>query len=144
MAISSCRYALGSAQSHSVMTTLRSMPCGRGGHGWQLAGGDPVGPVREHLQSALLPELVDAVDHVVAGLAGLNAPVPGCTRRIKMTSASGISRVAFSPNWWHDQQLSVFNMCSHCAWLFMSGMPLPSGPVPGNSLLSGTRSSENQ
>ena len=30
---SSCRYAFGSAQSHSVMTTLRSMPRGRGGAG---------------------------------------------------------------------------------------------------------------
>src|SRR5258708_39871036 len=31
--ISSCRYALGLAQSHSVMTTLRSTPCGLGGAG---------------------------------------------------------------------------------------------------------------
>ena len=34
---------------------------------------------------------------------------------------------------------------SHSAWLLTSGeMPLPSGPVPGNSLLSGMRISEYQ
>src|SRR3954469_21502666 len=31
VAISSCRYAFGVAQSHSVITTLRSTPCGRCG-----------------------------------------------------------------------------------------------------------------
>src|SRR5207302_7883143 len=31
VAISSCRYALGLAQSHSVMTMFRSRPWGRGG-----------------------------------------------------------------------------------------------------------------
>ena len=36
--ISSCRYAFGSAQSHCVITTLRSMPCGRGG---ACAGSSP-------------------------------------------------------------------------------------------------------
>ncbi len=30
---SSCMYTFGSAQSHSVITTARSMPCGRGGCG---------------------------------------------------------------------------------------------------------------
>ena len=38
-----------------------------------------------------------------------------------------------------------FRLRSHCAWFVIPGaIPLPVGPVPGNSLLSGTRSSENQ
>ena len=47
VAISSWAYVFGSAQSHIVMTTLRSRPCGRAGVvGRQLAGRHPIGPVR--------------------------------------------------------------------------------------------------
>jgi hypothetical protein len=36
-------------------------------------------------------------------------------------------------------------MSSHWSWLFNAGlMPLPSGPVPGNSAGSGARSIEYQ
>ena len=47
LAISSCRYAFGSAQSHIVTTTLRSRPCGRGG---AAAGSSP--PAMRSVQSA--------------------------------------------------------------------------------------------
>ena len=49
---SSCRYAFGSAQSHSVMTRLRSMPCGRGGAGGISPFGDASRPVGEHRERA--------------------------------------------------------------------------------------------
>ncbi len=51
----SCRYAFGSAQSHCVITTLRSTPCGRGGRRRQLARGNAIGPVREHRERAPRP-----------------------------------------------------------------------------------------
>jgi hypothetical protein len=56
----------GKPQSHRVMTTFRSIPCGR-----NVAGGDPVGPVGEHrsvrgvpiacIVPVIAPSLVDNV-----------------------------------------------------------------------------------
>ena len=82
----------------------------------------------------------------------MSAPAcPDSTRRCHASaadmscSAAGISRVAFVPRAWHAQQVPDFRVRSHSAWFLMSGeMPLPDGPVPGNSLLSGTFISENQ
>ena len=63
----------------------------------------------------------------------------------KWPRPSGNSRVALLPIEWQPQQLPVFMPRTHSAWLFISGgMPLPDGPVPGNSLLSGTCIKENQ
>jgi hypothetical protein len=49
------------------------------------------------------------------------------------------------PSAWHDQQVPDLIVLSHSAWFSMFGeMPLPEGPVPGNSLFFGTSISENQ
>ena len=42
----------------------------------QLAGGNPLGPVGEHLHPTLAPEAVHRGAHLVAALAGLHAMVP--------------------------------------------------------------------
>ena len=63
----------------------------------------------------------------------------------KVPRAAGISRVALLPSWWHDSQLSVLTRSTHCPCVTMFGlMPLPSGPVPGNSLGAGTLANEYQ
>jgi hypothetical protein len=42
-------------------------------------------------------------------------------------------------------QVVVLMFAIHCAWLRIAGeMPLPLGPVPGNSALSGMVMSANQ
>ena len=49
------------------------------------------------------------------------------------------------PSWWHAVQPPDFISLIHSAWLLMLGaMPLPPGPLPGNSPFSGTCISENQ
>ena len=77
---------------------------------------------------------------------------PTCTRcsqasRVESKSSRssiGISRVAMLPIWWQSWQPSL-SRSTHSAWCRMrSLMPLPSGPVPGNSLSAGTSSSEYQ
>ena len=104
----------------------------------KLAGLDAVGPVGEHRESA-------------RGRSGSSTgscsspPGPTASRRShacavdeKVPSAAGISRVALLPSWWHARQVPFFICRSHSAWLRMPGaMPLPDGPVPGNSLLAG-------
>ena len=67
------------------------------------------------------------------------------TEFLNVPSSVGIVRVALLPSWWQAMQPSVLTWSSHCSWVFMSaGMPLPLGPVPGNMLLSGIFSIENQ
>ena len=96
------RTHLSSAQSHCVMTTLRSTPCGRGGAGGTSPGGDAIGPVREHRQRARAAELR------VSRAVHLRARWPDCTRwshaaadESNVPRLGGISRVAFVPSWWH-------------------------------------------
>src|ERR1700736_1642725 len=45
--------------------------------GGQRALGDAVGPITQHPQAALGAIMLDGLDHVLAGLAGLDAPGPG-------------------------------------------------------------------
>ena len=48
------------------------------------------------------------------------------------------------PSWWHSWH-PCFMRSTHLAWLVIVGeIPLPSGPVAGNSLSSGTSISEYQ
>ena len=141
---SSCRYAFGSAQSHSVMTTLRSIPRGRGG-----AGGTSPFAMRS-VQSA---NIVRA-----RGPSPLMLPImlppawPDCRRRshasrdeLNLPSEGGNSRVALLPSWWHARQVPDLMLLRKSPCDLMSGeMPLPAGPVPGNSLSFGGSMSENQ
>jgi hypothetical protein len=78
---------------------------------------------------------------------------PDCTRRShafteepSALNSDGTVRVPMEPSWWQDMQPPpLLIMASHIAWFLMFGeMPLPVGPVPGNSLFAGGRSSENQ
>ena len=77
---------------------------------------------------------------------------PDCTRRShavagesRFLNSAGMVRVYSLPSWWQDSQLSVLTRCIHCPCVLMFGeMPLPLGPVPGNSFFSGTFSSAYQ
>src|SRR6202008_3218479 len=51
----------------------------------QLAGGNPVGPIAHHPQRALGAHALEAIDHVVARLPGLDAPRPGLVAGIELT-----------------------------------------------------------
>ena len=55
--------------------------------GRQLTRGDPIGPVRIHLQGSLAADLRELGAHAAAGLAGLNAPIPGSDRVGERTEA---------------------------------------------------------
>ena len=58
-------------------------------------------------------------------------------------STSGTSRVRSLPTWW--QRWQPLRLLIHSAWLRISGlMPLPSGPVPGNSCAAGRSMSDSQ
>jgi len=85
----------------------------------------------------------------------LTIALPACPDRTRRSQAfageskflniAGIVRVYSPPSWWQDSQLSVFTRWIHCPWLFtFVEMPLPVGPVPGNSFFSGTFISEYQ
>ena len=81
LAISSWRYAFGSAQSHIVTTTLRSRPCGRCG---AAVGNSPLA-IRSvqsaYIERARCPaHLRKPIAHPVAGLSGPYATVPGRQR----------------------------------------------------------------
>ena len=61
-----------------------------------------------------------------------------CAEDGNSPSSFGIVRVALLPSWWQVKQPSVLMTSSHWPWVFRCfGKPLPSGPVPGNSLLPG-------
>ena len=110
-----------------------------------FAGLDPIGPVREHRERALRPELVDAAHHVRPGLARHDPPLPPFERLHVLERRRAARASPSCPARWHDQHVPDFIVRSHSAWFFMFGeMPLPDGPVPGNSDLSGTLISENQ
>ena len=143
VAISSCTIAIGSPQPHIVITTLRSTPCGRGG-----SGGTSPAAMRS-VQSA---KSCSARSRPIrfSPLFMLGPLRPTCTRWSQAatveskssTSIIGISRVAMLPIWWQSWQPS-FSRSTHSAWCRMPRlMPLPLGPVPGNSSAAGTSSSE--
>ena len=77
---------------------------------------------------------------------------PDCTRRSHCAklvgsdlNAAGISRVPLLPSWWQDMHVPDLIVRTQSACDFTLGeMPLPWRPVPGNSLLSGTLSSDSQ
>ena len=55
-----------------------------------------------------------------------------------------ISRTIWVPSWWHSMQ-PCFWMSTHWPWFWRPwAIPLPLGPVPGNSLASGGSISEYQ
>src|SRR6266436_2050717 len=109
---SSWRYAFGSAQSHSVMTTLRSRPCGRGG-----AGGSSPAAVRS-VQSAN-----STIERVPSWVAPDSLFAPACPERLRRSQAAredskrpseaGISRVALLLSWWQAQHLPYLRFRSH-------------------------------
>ena len=145
VAISSCTIAIGSPQPHIVSTRLRSCPCGRGG-----AGGTWPAAMRS-VQSANRPSARSRPMRF--NPAFMLGPLrPTWTRwsqasRVESKSSMssiGISRVATLPIWWQSWQPSL-SRSTHSAWCRIARpMPLPSGPVPGNSLAAGTSSSEYQ
>ena len=78
---------------------------------------------------------------------------PACRRRIQasrelakwLLNSFGMVRVPGVPSAWHDMQPSDLTSASQYCWLRCPGlMPLPCGPVPGNSLFGGIRSIEYQ
>ena len=97
-------------------------------------------------ERALLAEPADAADHVAARLPGLDAPLPGFSRRIEVAQRLwNFARRLVAELMARPAAIRLDHVPATRAWLFMFGeMPLPCGPVPGNSLLSGTFSSEYQ
>ena len=122
---------------------MRSTPAGRGG-----TGGSSPSAMRS-VQSANIPRARSRPKRFIP--AFIEAPrCPVCTRwsqaaRAESKSSSwSISRVMRLPSWWQSWQ-PCFMRSTHRAWLVIPGeMPLPSGPVPGNSLPSGTSIREYQ
>src|SRR3954451_1649318 len=55
----------------------------------QLALGDAVGPIAEHLQGALRAHAVHGVDHVEARLPGLDAAGPGLVAILELAERLG-------------------------------------------------------
>ena len=142
----SCRYDFGSAQSHSVITTLRSTPCGRRG---AVAGTSPAAIRSVHSANNCKARVWPRLSIV----ASICAPAwPDWTRRSHAATlepssrySAGISRVPFVPSWWHavhppDFMVRIQSSCDFT----LGAMPFPLNPVPGNSLLSGTRSIDSQ
>src|SRR3989442_7697916 len=68
---SSWRYAFGSAQSHSVMTTLRSTPCGRGGVGGAAPAAVPAVPAADNASAGLAAGLLQVAVHLGAAFSRL-------------------------------------------------------------------------
>src|SRR2546427_7588200 len=97
VAISSCRYALGSAQSHSVMTTFRSTPCGLGG-----VGGNSPAATRS-VQSANIgnarsgPSCARPLIMLLPACPDSTRPAQAAVEELKLPRLLGISRVALSP-----------------------------------------------
>ena len=118
------------------------MPCGRGG-----AGGASPAAIRSD-QSTSMSRPASRPKRVTKLF--INEPRwPRCTRSSQAeraeskSSRSGISRVRWLPTWW--QRWQPFRLLIHSLWLPISGsMPLPSGPVPGNSCAAGSSMSDSQ
>src|SRR6266704_6133553 len=130
-------YFVGSAQSHSVITTLRSIPWGLGG---ASLGYSPA--AMRSVQSANCfsarsrPKPDNRVDICGPSCPDFTRRSHAAMEEENVPRLFGISRVALSPNWWQDSHptLPVFKSLIHWAWLLTFGeMPLPCGPVPGNS-----------
>src|SRR5262245_25555089 len=140
LAAASCRYAFGFDQSHTVMTALRSTPCGRCGFD---VGSSPAAtrsvqspsmrsaacvPIRSVLVTIWVEAWPDWMRRVQASWPLENLP-----------SAAGMVRVALLPSWWQPTQPLVLMISRNWLWLLTFGlMPLPVGPVPGKVAWSGT------
>src|SRR5580692_7844908 len=138
--------AFGFDQSHTVMTTLRSRPCGRGGF---VAGSSPLAIRSVQSPSIAAPRNVPKRSMVstMSLLAGpdwmrLNhASAPD----LKSPSMGERVRVAWVPMAWQWKQPSVLNSRRNWGWDFISGlMSLPPVPVPGNSPDAGILSIDSQ
>src|SRR3984957_14133364 len=123
--IRSCRYLSGVLHSHSVMTRLRSTPCGRGGFS---AGSSPLAT-----RSVQSPRYLNgAPPQLPASWLVIASPAwPDCTRRIhasapesKWPNCAGIVRVAARPIWWHPMQPMFFSCLSQSSWVIFAGIPL--------------------
>src|SRR6266850_7421758 len=100
LAISSCRYAFGVAQSQSVITTLRSTPCGRDGF---VAGSSPAA-IRSVQSENNANARLGSTSLRLRLLTSLACPER--TRRCHASSEDlnspnsfGITRVALLPSW---------------------------------------------
>jgi hypothetical protein len=126
-----------------VTTTFRSTLLGRGGHCRQLAGGNPIRPVREHGQRSL-PADLRGWALIRRQLARTESADPGSDR---FSTCPGLRDLARSlPLLMAGHAPSVLTIWRiHSPWLLMvSEMPLPLAPVPGKSLLGGSWSRESQ
>src|SRR5688500_10717922 len=132
-------YAVARLQSHSVITTLRSTPCGLEG----CAEGTAPAAMRS-LHSAKCLSAGATSMREIAFIMFVIA-CPDARRRIRASveamcaKSFGIVRVALLPIWWHVTQPLVFTMFSHSACVFT----FERAPVP-NSEGSGIFSIEYQ
>ena len=105
-----------------------------------LAGGDAIGPVGKRRDHTLPAEPVE-VQHTCCRRRRCRTCrrlSHASTEESKTPRLFGISRVALLPIWWHGVHVLVLTLLIQWAWLLIaSEMPLPFGPVPGNSFLSG-------
>src|SRR6516225_11957296 len=65
-----------------------------GRRGRNFAAGDPVRPIGEHCDRAILAQCVEAAGHLLAGLPGLNATLPRLGRTVER--AEGLRDLARS------------------------------------------------
>ncbi len=128
---------MGLLQSHSVITTLRSTPCGRSG---RSAGSSPWATRSVQsancfsIRSVSVREMALTMDDIACPEAMRRAHA-SC-EVAKWPSAFGTVRVAAVPSAWQPMQPFVFTVSSHSAWL--AALPI------GNSLLPGIESIEYQ
>ncbi len=122
-------------QSHIVITTLRSIPCGRSG---RAKGSSPaamrsvqsaksesafLGPSRDSVSAMFAIAWPDWTRRSHASVESLNSPSSGESRRTPL-----------EPSAWQDWHEFLMVSIQAC-WVLISGpMPLPPSPVPGNSL----------
>ena len=129
--------------SHIETTTFRSIPAGRGG----ASGTAPAAMRSLQLANICRPRLRP---NRFMTLVIWPPRWPICTRwfhasRLESNCARlSISRMIRLPSWWQSMH-PCFCTSSHWSWCCrLAEMPLPSGPVPGNSACAGGRISEYQ
>src|SRR6266849_4191405 len=139
-----CVQSVAPPHSHSVSTTFRSTPCGRGG-----ASGASPAAIRS-LQSAYIATPLSRPNMFIPEL--MFGPIcPDLTRRFQasaaesnLPSSGSISRVARSPSWWQVCQ-PLLAWLINPAWLvIVGGLEVAAAGVAGKSLLGGIFKSDNQ